>query len=209
MKKATLSLVMLLIGVIAFQSCNNGKTYAEYKKEEREAIRKFIELNHIKVIEQDEFLAKDTTTDLSQNEYVLFADNGVYMQIIDRGRGEVMSYGRHELLARYWECKITSTGSLDTISTNALGTEFPYPDELVVTRDSTSFSGSFSLGEMSSRYGASVPGGWLLPFKYLKTGRTTSARSKIRLIVPHSEGTSTATSYIYPTLYEITFQLSR
>jgi len=200
---------MVLLGVITFQSCNNGKTYAEYKKEEREAIRKFIEVNNIKVIDKDEFLANDTTTDVSQNEYVLFSDNGVYMQIIDRGKGSLMAIGRHELLARYWEYKITETGELDTLSTNAMGTLFPYPDELIVTRDSTSFSGSFSTGEMSSMYGASVPGGWLLPFKYLKTGRATSARAKIRIIVPHSEGTSTASSYIYPTFYEITYQLSR
>ena len=43
-----------------FQSCNNGKTYAEMKEEEREAIKRFIELNDIKVIDEDQFAEQDS-----------------------------------------------------------------------------------------------------------------------------------------------------
>ena len=35
---------------LVFQSCNNGKTYAERKEEEREAIKRFIEREDINVI---------------------------------------------------------------------------------------------------------------------------------------------------------------
>ena len=71
-----------------FQSCNNGKTYAEMKEEERDAIKRFIELNDIKVIDEEQFAEQDSTTDVSANEYVLFEETGVYMQVIERGNGD-------------------------------------------------------------------------------------------------------------------------
>ena len=57
MKKFRIILMMVLGLGLAFQSCNNGKTYAEMKEEERDAIKRFIELNDIKVI--DEKVMKD------------------------------------------------------------------------------------------------------------------------------------------------------
>ena len=45
MKKLSI-LLMVILGLGLFsQSCNDGKTYAELKEEEREAILRFIELN--------------------------------------------------------------------------------------------------------------------------------------------------------------------
>ena len=202
-------MVVLLAGV-AFQACNKGKTYAEYKEEEREAIQRFIEVNGIKVISMDEFLANDTATDVSKNEYVLFNDNGVYMQIDARGNGDLMANGRHEVLARYWEMKILETGQCDTLSTNVITNVYPHPDEFVVTKVGSRYSGTFVRGAMVDTYNSySVPEGWLLPFDYLRTGRETKGRAKIKLIVPHTKGTSAASSYIYPSFYELTYQLSR
>jgi hypothetical protein len=43
----------------------------------------------------------------------------------------------------------------------------------------------------------------------VKVGREIAGRSKVRLIVPHSEGTSTASTQVMPCYYEITYQLSR
>ena len=71
-------MMVLGLGLIS-QSCNNGKTYAEMKEEEREAIKRYIELNDIKVIDEDQFEAQDSTTNVSANEYVLFEESGVYM----------------------------------------------------------------------------------------------------------------------------------
>ena len=93
---------MMVFGLgMAFQSCNNGVTYAEMKEEEREAILRFIELNNIKVIDEDQFAEQDSTTNVTANEYVLFEESGVYMQVIELGNGELLEDGRHEILARY------------------------------------------------------------------------------------------------------------
>ena len=57
-----------------------------------------------------------------------------------------------------------------------------------------------------------VPNGWIIPLQYVKVGRQTSADSgiaKVRLIVPHSQGQSDATSNVYPCFYELTYQEMR
>ena len=48
--------------MLALQSCNNGKTYAEMKEEEADAINKYILENDIKVISEADFAAQDSTT---------------------------------------------------------------------------------------------------------------------------------------------------
>lgn len=210
MKKLSIFL-SVLFGLGVFLSCNNGKTYAELKEEEREGIQRYIELNDIKVIDEKQFVSQDSTTDVSANEYVLFNESGVYMQIVERGKGEMLADGRYEILTRYVEKLINVDGSADTLSLNTIANIYPHPDEFVLTKSKGSLSASFSgSGSMYSAHGSAyVPGGWLLPFNYLKVGRATSARSKVRLIVPHSEGTSTASSQVKPCFYEITYQLSR
>ena len=201
---------MMVFGLgIAFQACDNTKTYAEMKEEERDAIRRYIEVNDIKVIDEDQFEEQDSTTNVDLNEYVLFKESGVYMQVIERGGGELLEDGRHEILARYLEEEIVEDGTTDTLSLNTWVNYYPHPDEFIITKSGSSYSGSFSSGAMSSTYGASVPSAWMLPFSYIKPGREISKRSHIRLIVPHSEGTSTASSSVYPTYYEIKYQLSR
>jgi hypothetical protein len=203
---------MLALGFVCFsQSCNDGKTYAEMKEDEREAIKRFIELNEIKVIDEDQFAEQDSTTNVNENEYVLFEESGVYMQVIERGGGETLEDGRYEFLARYVEERIGEDGTVDTLSLNTLANLYPHPDEFVLTKSGNSLSASFaSGGAMSTTHGSTyVPSGWLLPLNYLKVGREISARSKVKLIIPHSEGTSSASGEVYPCFYEITYQLSR
>ena len=196
---------------LAFHSCNNGKTYAEMKDEERDAIKRFIELNDIKVIDEDQFEAQDSTTNLATNEYVLFEESGVYMQVVERGNGEVLEDGRHEILVRYLEERIVEDGTTDTLSLNTIANLYAHPDEFILTKQDNSLSASFSAnGAMYDTHGSAyVPTGWLLPFNYLKVGREISGRSKIRLILPHSQGTSTASGQVIPCYYELTYQLSR
>lgn len=206
-------LLMMAVGLgMSFQSCDDSKTYAELKEEEREAIKRYIELNNIKVISEEEFQKQDSTTSLSDNEYVLFEESGVYMQVVERGDGEVLADGRYEILTRYWELVINEDGTADTISSNMNGNYYPHPDEFKLTKTANSLSASFvgSGGAMYQRHrSASVPSGWLLPLNYLKVGRTISGRSKVNLIVPHSRGTSTASSQVVPCSYEIFYQMSR
>ena len=210
MKKFGIFLVFVL-GIIGFQSCDDSKTYAELKEEEREAIKRFIEVEGIKVIDEDTYTEQDSVTNVANNEFVFFDESGVYMQIIERGKGEMLEDGRHEMLVRYVETQIAEDGTIDTISLNTMANLYAHPDVFMLTKQKNSLSASFSgNGAMSSTHGSAyVPSGWLIPLNYLKVGREISARSKIKLIVPHSEGTSTASQQVVPCFYEITYQLSR
>ena len=211
MKKLGILLMMVFGLGLAFQSCNNGKTYAEMKEDEREAIRRFIELNEIKVINEDQFEEQDSMTNVAANEYVLFEETGVYMQVIERGKGELLEDGRHEILVRYVEEQIVEDGTADTLSLNTIANMYPYPDEFILTKEDNYMSASFSVnGAMYETHSSTyVPSGWLLPLNYLKVGREISSRSKVKLILPHSQGTATASGQVFPCYYEITYQLSR
>jgi hypothetical protein len=201
---------MMFLG-LAFQSCNNSKTYAELKDEEREAIKRYIELNEIKVIDEDQFEAQDSTTNVAANEYVLFDKTGVYMQVLERGNGEPLEDGRHEILVRYIEEKIYKDGSTDTLSLNTVANMYAHPDEFMLTKQENSLSATFTTnGAMTQAHSSAyVPSGWLLPLSYLKVGREIQGRSKIKLILPHSQGTATASGQVFPCVYEITYQMSR
>lgn len=202
---------MFVLGMIGFQSCEDTKTYAELKEEERDAIKRFIEVNEIKVIDEDTFEEQDSVTNLSKNEFVFFDETGIYLQIIERGKGEYLEDGRHEILARYVEEMINEDGTSDTLAYNTDPDWYPHPDVFILTKKDNAYAASFdnnaSMVEVHSSN--SVPSGWIQPFEYLKVGREIPARSKIRLIVPHSQGTSSASQAVTPCYYEITYQLSR
>ena len=180
-------------------SCDDVETYAEMKEKERAHIEDFISEQGIKVITKAEF-EKDTITDVGKNEFVLFEDKGVYMQIVRRGEGKMMEDGdRTVFMARYLEQNI-ETG--DTISANL----YASPDYFTCKREGDSFTASFTQGYMLNVYGSSaVPSGWLVPFSYITPGRPNDKGAKVRLIVPHGQGTTTASQYVYPTYYEITY----
>ena len=165
---------------------------------------------NIKVISEKQFFAQDTTTDVSKNEYVLFAGSGVYAQFVRRGTGTGIQNGEHTmLLCRYIEYNIAT----DSIrSSNLYGSDAAYPDEMSLQNNNGSLTGVFTAGVMRRFYGTNVPSGWLIPLPYLKLGRQLTANdkiSKVRLIVPSTEGHSIAQNRIHPYYYEITFERSR
>ena len=209
MKKFSI-LLMMVLG-LALHSCNNTKTYAELKDEEREAIKRYIELNDIKVIDEDQFEAQDSMTNLAANEYVLFDKTGVYMQVLERGNGELLENGRHEILVRYIEEQVYTDGTTDTLSLNTVANMYAHPDEFMLTKQDNSLSATFTTsGAMYQTHSSSyVPSGWLLPLNYLKVGREIKGRSKVKLILPHSQGTATASGQVFPCVYEVTYQMSR
>ena len=180
-------------------SCDDVETYAEMKERERAYINDFIQAQNIKVITKEEF-EKDAVTNVEENEFVLFEDKGIYMQIVRRGEGKLMEDGNRGIfMARYLEQNI-ETG--DTISANI----YASPDYFTCERKGDTFSASFTNGYMMSIYGSSaVPGGWLVPFSYITPGRPNDKAAKVRLILPHGEGTSLASQQVYPTYYEITY----
>lgn len=218
MKKLFYLSVLVYALSFGLQSCNNGKTYAEMKEEEADAINKFILENDIKVISEKEFIENDTVT--AENEFVLFDKSGVYMNIQYRGDGKILEEGRYNISSRFVEICIKDVPDMgvnagDTINGNKYS---PYSENFLLTvGSSTSYSASFTdqaQSAMYERYSTSaVPNGWLVPFAYLKMKSYISAPpsdkiARVRLIVPHSEGTSLATQYVYPCYYEITYDLN-
>ena len=215
--------------VLVVSSCKKDETYAEQKKKEREAINSFlgrnvsilsegdtlIRVGNISVISEDQFLAQDSVTRLENNEYVLFGNSGVYMQIIRKGVGPKLESGESKrVIARYVEFNIMR----DSIQTrNDILYYSTTPDIIDIANAYGTFTATFNTnnggGAMYRSYKSTeVPAGWLVPFTYIHIGRQIHEGdqiAKVRLIVPHSQGTAQARENVYPCFYEITFQQTR
>ncbi len=204
--KKLLIILITLAAVLA--SCNDYETYGDKKEKERNAIAKFISDSSIVVISEDQFNQQGMTTDVARNEFVKFDKNGVYMQIVRSGCGDKLKDGEKDvvLVCRFSEFNILN----DTISSyNNSPYMSSFPDIMKVSRSSGTFTASFTSGVMYTFYGASVPAGWLVPLNYIQVGRPESITddcSKVRLIVPHSQGHATASSNVTPYYYVITFE---
>ena len=231
MKKTLFILLAFPILAGFFASCSNGETYAEQKEKEYKAIQSFMKrdivvrdedgnvvcnVGKIEPISEEQFLAQDSTTNLEKNEYVLFSNSGVYMQIVRKGTGEKLEKGKTaRIICRFLEFNILG----DSIQLrNDVNFWHPSPDIMKVSNNYGSFTANFDTeinggGAMYNIYGStSVPSGWLIPFSYIRIGRQNSEDegiAKVRLIVPHSEGQVSATNNVYPCFYEITFQKMR
>lgn len=224
MKRNLLFLPLLLLTFCTlFQACDDDETYADKRKRESKQIKAFIKsgvqvkddesgeylLNvpgDIKVISESEFYQNDSTTDVSKNEYVYFSNTGVYMQILQKGKGKRMEDGDSErILTRYTEFNI-STDSIQ--STNQLAS---MPDVMTCTNTLGTFSASFVQGMMFNLYNsAAVPPGWLVPLSYINLSRVDDGTlAHVRLIVPSSQGQANASANVYPCFYEITYQRGR
>ena len=186
-------------------SCNDGETYAEQKDKEKKAIRKFIESNDfvgtITPITEEQFYAQDSITDTIKNEFVLFNDDGIYMQIVRKGEGQTMVEMAKEmsdstvskvLLCRFLEYDIESA---DTTYTNLYTPSIVDKMLCKYSHYSQSYTASFTEGRMLNSYNATVPQGWLKPLNFIRLTRDAGKIAKVRLIVPHSSGTTNASGY--------------
>lgn len=200
------SALITLCCLVVFTACNNYETYSEKKDKERDAISKFLADSSIVVISESEFHEKGDVTDFSRNEYVYLNNSGVYLQIEHKGCGTPIKDGETTtLIMRYSEeCLYDQTGSYNDTS--------PYsPDFMRVERNGNTYTASFTTtSRMYQAYGTtSVPSGLLVAFPYINVGRARTESdqiAKIHLIVPHSQGNVTASSYVYPYYYVITYQ---
>lgn len=217
---------LLVVACGAFCACDDDVTYAEQRKSENKAINSFLahgcdvkaedsitsilNVGPIKVISEETFYANDSLTDVSKNEYVLFAGSGVYMQIVRKGTGEKLKDGENcRVICRFQEYNI-SADSLQL--TNRVAAYEQMPDIMNVSNTSGTFKASFSSGLMYSCYSEAVPGGWLMPLTFINLGRQTSEDdeiARVRLIVPSSEGQSSAKQGIYACFYDVTMQRGR
>lgn len=193
MKKLVLSLFAFLACGMAFQACDNTKTYAEMLEDEKKAIKEYIKDNNIKVIPQTEFYKNDSTTNLAENEYVQLA-SGVYMQIVDKGSSNPADTVKKndKVLVRFEEYGIMSKDSLSNLGLSDVVDEFTY------TVTSTSIAGIFTKSSYMYRaYGSAVPAGWLVALTYVRD------MAHVKLIVPSKMGHSTAQQRVYPYVYDI------
>lgn len=218
-RKMKKQLIFPILALFILVSCDNYETYADKKDKERSAISKFIAKEGIKVISEATFNAQGQTTNLERNEFVLMDRTGVYMQIVRKGCGSKMEENKTvTLLCRFVERDLMR----DTITyrndqyvllyDTSLGSTIDgslYVDKISAHRTGTTITASFVEGLMLRYHGASVPSGWMVPLNYVNVGRPENPGdevSKVRLIVPHSQGTSDAQYDVYPYYYEVTYQ---
>ena len=182
--------MLFAIGCLCgLQSCNDDETYAEKREKERDAISAFLKRDVAIVMNGDTLI-------------------DVYMQIVRKGTGSKLLNGQTKsIICRYVEYNILT----DAIQSNS---STAYPDIMDVTNTYGTFQGSFNTsinggGVMYNYYGSkAVPSGWLVPLTYICIGRQIDEReiAKVRIIVPHNQGHSDASSNVYPCFYEISYQ---
>lgn len=206
--KKTFYAVLAAIAMLTFASCDDYETYGEKKEKEQDAISSYISEEGIHVISEDRFHLQGDSTSVEKNEFAYMDNSGVYMQIVRRGCGSELEEGKQvNILCRYTEYNI-----LDRIMQTRNDYEPRTYDKMSVTRNGATYTASFVSGVMYSTYGSSVPSGWLVPFAYINIGRQDNPDDEIamvKLIVPHSQGQSFASSNVYPCFYVITYQRER
>lgn len=216
--------LLYIIGIFAtlstllLSSCDDEDTYADMKEKEKSAISRFIKDNEycgpIKVISEEEFYANDSITDTARNEFVLFQEDGIYMQIVSKGEGKTMIEMAKEqstdstiskgILCKFMEYDIKNDY---VCASNVNLTSIVDKMTCKYTHRSRSYTASFTEGQMMSTYGSTVPTGWLKPLDYIRLTRAEGRKARIRLIIPHSSGTLTASGSVLPMYYEISYQL--
>lgn len=197
--------------LVTLASCEDYETYADQKRAEQDAISRYIAANGIQVISEQQFNDQGKQTDLSSNQYVRFSRNGVYMQIVRKGCGtELPDKKESYVLCRFVEKNIKTDS---VITRNDIYTEDSPCEKLSVTRSGTTYTAYFTgTSVMAYVHGSSmVPTGWMVPFGYINVGTPSAANAdeevaKVRLIVPHTQGTTDASSSVIPCFYEITYQ---
>lgn len=231
MKKFLFAMIAFA-AVLSFAACNDSETYKDMRDRELDSISSFLRKENIKVISEDEFTRRWndnqrlTDTAKNNNEWVLFNSNGIYMQVIDQGCGDYIKKGETaDMLVRFDEYNLSYAAEMSnkclTLSNNVPAYSY-YVDKMSVTNTSGTFTGSFvnpkaslmALTYNSSYTGISstVPSGWLIPFSWVKIGRPKTDDDRIahvRLLVPHSYGTTSASGSVQACVYDMTLQKGR
>jgi len=234
--KKILYIVIAFAALFSIAACSDTETYADQRNRELDSISAFLRNENIKVITEKQFQerweAKKTNPDIvltdtsaTNNEYVLFESNGIYMQVLEQGCGDYIEIGESaEVLVRFDEYNINTRAKICddalTCSNNYTGTSYMV-DKIKVTNNSGTFSGMFvepaksmfcityNYSSYTGSYSGTVPSGWFTPFSWVKIGRGNGEGEKIahvRLLVPHTYGSTTASGNVNACLYDMTFR---
>ena len=212
--------LLFVFGMIGLTSCNDYETYADLKEKEQDAISNFISREGIQVIDESTFKNQGETTDTTRNQFVHMSRTGVYMQIVRKGCGSPLEDKKSiSLLCRFMEKNLLTDSILirndqkSSFYVTSLGRYIDtsqYVDKMYLTRNGTTITAMFESGMMQTYHSStSVPGGWLVPLNYINVGRPEKEGdqiAKVRLIVPHSQGTADASSTVFPCYYEISYE---
>lgn len=212
MRNHFLYVLLFLAGLAGLSSCSDYETYGEKKEKAYEAIQSFISDSSINVINEAQFHAQHDSTYVYKggqylNQYVYLNNTGVYMQIVRKGCGTPLEESKTgvNILCRYTEYNI-----LDKVVASRDDQSARNYEKMHVTRTGTTYDAYFASGVMSSTYSTTtVPSGWLVPLAYINIGRPVELDDEIalvKLIVPHTQGTSDASSNVYPCHYVISYQ---
>ena len=212
--------LLFVFAMMGLASCNDYETYADLKEKEQSAISNFISREGIQVIDELTFKNQGETTDTTRNQFVYMSRTGVYMQIVRKGCGSQLEDKKSvSILCRFMEKNLLTDSIMirnDQKSSFYLRNvgkfvdASQYVDKMYVTRNGTTITAMFESGMMQTYHSStSVPGGWLVPLNYINVGRPEKEDdqiAKVRLIVPHSQGTADASSTVFPCYYEITYE---
>lgn len=206
------------IAMFTATSCEEHHTYAKQKKKEKAAIGRFLSDNDfvgpIRTISEAQFYAQDSMTNLDKNEFVRFDDDGIYMQIVRKGNGPTMVELAKEqknltvtrpILCKFIEYDIEGA---DITCSNIYKANIN--DEMMCTYNhfSRSYQAWYTEGVMLQTYHSSaVPTGWLKPLNFIRLTTVAGEEAKVRLIVPHTSGTTNASGNVLPFYYQITYQM--
>ncbi|MDR0833429.1 MAG: DUF4827 domain-containing protein [Candidatus Symbiothrix sp.] len=180
-KKTAIFALSLIATVIATMSCDDSKTLQEYIEEERAAIKKYVNMQDIKVLST---YPADST--FAENEYFRTKD-GLYFHVVDKGNGltvkeYIEKYSSAEVLVRfdyfyYVKSFVSKTGA-DTIYWKNYSNYYGLMDAPMEFR----YGYSASYGKYEADLSCD---GWAIPLDYVKEGAI------VDLIIPSALGTTT------------------
>jgi len=204
--RKSIHLLLAIMSLVLTTACNDYETYGDLKNRERDAIDQFINDSSFVIIGEEQFHNQGDATE-GTKQFVQLNKSGVYMQIVNKGGGEKIKDGESlSIICRFVEKSLLDTTKLYN---NTTTTVFD-PDIMNVSRSGSTYTATFISGVMLNAYGATVPEGWLAPLQYINLARRQDQLARVRLIVPHSQGTTNnAKSNVRPYFYDITFQRGR
>ena len=204
--RKSIHLLLAIMSLVLTTACNDYETYGDLKNRERDAIDQFISDSSFVIIGEEQFHNQGDATE-GTKQFVQLSKSGVYMQIVNKGGGEKIKDGESlSIICRFVEKSLLDTTKL----VNNTATTVFDPDIMNVSRSGSTYTATFISGVMLSAYGATVPEGWLVPLQYINLARRQDQLARVRLIVPHSQGTTNnAKSNVRPYFYDITFQRGR
>lgn len=196
MKKFCVVFFSLVGLVILATSCNDTKTYAQYLKEERNAIKDLLRDSNFVVL--NEFPKNGV---FAANEFYLDEASGVYFNVISRGDVTLDSNGdldesskvqtNEKVYVRYKGLSYFSVDS-DTTKYNNMDAGNN------VFADSFTYYGVATTANLSSYY-SETSAGWTIPLDYV------GHNARVKMIIPFNFGWSydRSSSRYVPALYDL------